>query len=96
MCKGLKYINMAGLKKAVTRGIVVCCLAGTLATTFAVVQDAQPVFAAASAVTTVRQDRRPDRERPVSTSQASSNSGFSQHSSSTSSGSHSRPRVVRH
>jgi hypothetical protein len=88
MNNGLVYTSTHEIKKFILRGLLIGCLGMTLATTFVVFNPA-PVSAAPSSATTVRHDRRPDRERPVSTSQSSG--GFSQGTSS----SHSRPRLVR-
>jgi hypothetical protein len=88
MNNGLVYTSAQGIKKLIIRALLIFCLGMTLATTF-VIFSPVPVSAAPSSATTVRHDRRPDRERPVSTSQ--SRGGFSQGSSS----SHSRPRLVR-
>jgi hypothetical protein len=49
-----------------------------LAMTLGLWQKAAPVAAAPVATTSIHQDRRPDRERSVTTSQKSSQKGFSQ------------------
>ena len=83
-----------GIHTAILRCITVFCLASTLAVTFVTTWEVQIVAAADSSATTVRQDRRPDRERPVMTS-SSSGSGDSQSSSTSNPSTPSRPRLVR-
>jgi hypothetical protein len=73
------------------RGIMVCCLATMLAMTLGLALDAQPVSAAPVSAPNIRQDRRPDRERPVATQQSSSQSSASNSGST----GHARPRLVR-
>lgn len=84
-----------GIKTAMIRGITVFCLASALAATFVTTYEVQFVSASARAATTVRHDRRPDRERPVTTSANSSGSGYSQNSSTSNASTQSRPRLVR-
>ncbi len=71
-----------------------------LSVSFVVCQEPVAVYAAPSGATSGRQDRRPDRERPVATStatpsQGSSGSGLAQNGSSGSTTSQARPRLVR-
>jgi hypothetical protein len=80
---GLYRRSVQEIRQAVTRTLLICSLATTLAASFIFVQEAQPV--AATSASAIRHDRRPDRERPVATSQGSGTSTSSQ----------SRPRLVR-
>jgi hypothetical protein len=83
MRSGQDHTRIQEIRQAVTRALLICCLATMLSATYVLVQNVQPV-AAASALA-IRHDRRPDRERPVATSQGSGTSTSSQ----------SRPRLVR-
>jgi hypothetical protein len=79
---GLYRRSIQDIRQAVTRAMLICSLATTLAATYIFVQEAQPVAAASASA--IRHDRRPDRERPVATSQGSGTTTSSQ----------SRPRLV--
>lgn len=72
------------IKRAAVRTLLICGLAVIMAATLIVAQEPMAVSAAPLSATTVRQDRRPDRERPVTTSQGSGSTTT-----------HSRPRLVR-
>ncbi len=87
MSRNMYRTNIEGIKQSIGRGFLVGCFSIMFATSVIIVHETLPVAASALAATSVRQDRRPDRERPVTTSQSSS--------SSYSSGSQVRPRLVR-
>lgn len=86
------FQKKADAARTLKRGMMVFCLATTLALSINFWQETQPVSAAPVAVMS-RQDRRPDRER--STAATSNAQGFSQHSGSNSASSQSHPRLVR-
>ncbi|MCC6456490.1 MAG: hypothetical protein IT328_16155 [Caldilineaceae bacterium] len=86
----LFQMNLRMAMSSFRREITVCCLAAILAVTLGLSLEVQPVSAAPVSAPTIRQDRRPDRERPVATQQ-----GSSQTSASSGSTSHARPRLVR-
>ena len=88
MSSGRKFMDIQRIKQVLSRGLIVFCLSTTLTVALTVFADAKPVAAAAVSATTVRSDRRPDRERPVTTSQGSG-------SSTQTSSSSARPRLVR-
>jgi hypothetical protein len=83
------------IQRMIVRGLLVLGLAIILATTFVVMQEPTPIFAASSAAANAsrleRTDRRPDRERPVKTTKSTTTNGDSHGQSSNGA----RPRLVR-
>ena len=80
------------------RIILTACVALMFSVTFIVIQEPAAVYAAPSAATGGRYDRRPDRERPVvadTSTQGTSSTTTSSGSSSSSATSQARPRLVR-
>lgn len=80
-------VQTANLRQAIVRTFIIGCVAATLATTLIVVEGPMSASAAPASAAHIRRDRRPDRERPVATSQGKG--------SGTSSTTHSRPRLIR-
>lgn len=91
MSSGQGFALAKSRKMALIRTVMIGCLTVTLAATLVVSSSMQSAYAAPTTATVSRQDRRPDRERSITTSQGSTNSGSSHGSPSTGS----RPRLVR-
>src|SRR5262249_10888944 len=91
MLNTLKPKYHRGASNVICRWLLPLCCAVTVASTLFMVQAPQSALAASN-MTTIRQDRRPDRERVINYGQGSTTT-TSQSSSSTN---HARPRLVRH